>query len=553
MPVVTIDDQQIDVPQGTTIIEAAAKLGIYIPRYCYHPGLRIVGSCRMCLVEVENAPKLLIACYTFVQDGMVVHTTTEKVIIARQAILEFLLANHPLDCPVCDQAGECKLQEFYMDFGRYDSTLLENKHKKHKAIPIGPHIILDSERCILCSRCTRFCDDVTKTHELGIFERGAHSELLPVKGREVDNPYSGCLADICPVGALTDRDFRFKVRVWYLDSTESVCHGCARGCNIRIDTNRRRTHHNDGKLIARYKPRFNGEVNGHWMCDTGRYSYKTIEVPERVLHPGVRLAGDQPERAEWTMALSQIDERVSQAVGQHGIASTAVIAIPSLSNEELWAVRKLFSDGMRVENIAFRCPPDPSGVEDDLLRKADTFPNSFGAEAILGTLGGETEVARVLDGAASGRFKTLIIIGGGLVTRLGEDVLREKLRTVELVVAIQTHRSAITEAATVIAPMTTYTETDGTVCNFEGRVQRYWAAIPPVAHSRPLLDILADLAQRWELKVPPREADLCFEELSRHVAHFDALTYDDLGETGVNPASRQPVGAAEPDTPDRLL
>ena len=368
MPTVTIDDKPITVENGTTIIEAAAQLGIYIPRYCYHPGLSIAGSCRMCLVEVEKAPKLQIACYTFVTDGMVVRTNTENVTVARQAILEFLLANHPLDCPVCDQAGECKLQEFYMQFGRYDSALLENKLKKHKAIPIGPNIMLDSERCILCSRCTRFVDEVTKTHELGIFNRGNHSELMPVKGVTVDNPYSGCLADICPVGALTDRDFRFKVRVWYLDKTDSVCHGCARGCSIEIHANRRRSHHNEGRLIARYKPRFNGEVNGYWMCDAGRYSYKTIESDERLLKPMVTMTGNKAEACDWGVALAQIDEQVSHHVGSHGIASAAVIATPTLSNEELWAVRRLFAAGMNIERFAYDCPPDPSGVEDDLLR-----------------------------------------------------------------------------------------------------------------------------------------------------------------------------------------
>jgi NADH-quinone oxidoreductase subunit G len=498
----------------------------------------------MCLVEVEKVPKLQIACYTFITDGMVVCTTTEKVTVARQAILEFLLANHPLDCPVCDQAGECKLQEFYMRFGQYDSTLLENKLKKHKAMPIGPHIMLDSERCILCSRCTRFVDEVTKTHELGIFNRGTHSELLPVPGVTVDNPYSGCLADVCPVGALTDRDFRFKVRVWYLDKTDSICHGCARGCNIEIHSNRRRTHHNDGRLIARLKPRFNGEVNGHWMCDTGRYSYKSVESEDRLLQPLVRLTGKGQEQSDWTLALSQVDEQVTHQVGRHGVAAAAVIATPSLSNEELWAVRRLFMQGMKIEKIAHRCPPAPCGVEDNLLRKADTFPNSYGASLIIGQPHtADPTVETILEAAAAGKIKTMFVIGGGLLERYGADLLREKLRNVETVIAIQPHRSILTEIAAVALPMTSFAETDGTICNFEGRVQRYYQAIPPAGQSRPLLDTLVDLANRWELNAAPRQAENCFAELTQNVEYFAGLSYDLLGASGVNPSRRSATAA----------
>lgn len=545
MPTVTIDNRTIDVPAGTTVIQAAEKLGIFIPRYCYHPGLSVAGSCRMCLVEIEKAPKLQIACYTFVTEGMVVRTTTDKVTVARQAILEFLLANHPLDCPVCDQAGECKLQEFYMQFGRYDSTLLENKLKKHKAIPIGPHIMLDSERCILCSRCVRFVDEVTKTHELGIFNRGDHCELLPVHGVTVDNPYSGCLADVCPVGALTDRDFRFKVRVWYLDATESVCHGCSRGCNIEIHSNRRRTHHNDGKLIARLKPRFNSAVNGHWMCDAGRYSYKAVESADRILQPLVRMTGGMAEKTDWVLALSQVDEQVTHQIGQHGVAAAAVIVTPSLSNEELWAVHRLFKDGMKIEKIAHRCPSDPQGVEDNLLRKSDTFPNSFGAHTIVGQPHtADPDVETVLDAAASAKIKTLFIVGDGLAGRFDPETLRSKLRSVELIIAIQTHRSVLTDMAAAVLPMTTYAEMDGTICNFEGRVQRFTQAIPPVGQSRPLLDILADLANRWELEAAPRNPENCFVKLAQHVEYFGGLTYDVLGDSGVNPAQRKTIAAS---------
>lgn len=536
MPKITIDGREIEVAAGTTIIQAAEKLGLFIPHYCYHPGLPIAGSCRMCLVEVEKAPKLQIACYTFVTEGMVVHTTTEQVKTARQAILEFLLANHPLDCPVCDQAGECKLQEFYMQFGRYDSTFLEDKLKKHKAIPVGPNIILDSERCILCSRCTRFVDEVTHTHELSIFNRGHYSELMPTEGAVVDNPYSGCLADICPVGALTDRDFRFKVRVWYLSKTESVCHGCARGCSIEIHTNRRRTHHNHGKLIARYKPRHNDAVNGYWMCDAGRYAYNDVESDDRVLEPTI---SGRP--ATWQDAYARVDEDINRVVAAHGAKSVAVIAPPTLSNEEYWSLRRLFREGMKVEAIAHRTPADPDGVDDALLRKADLNPNSFGAERILGS---STTSETVLEACNAGTIKMLIVIGGAFVMSMSEEQFAAAARKLESFVAIRTHHSAVTKVATVVLPMTTYAETDGTVTNFAGHVQRYWAAIDPIAQSQPLLTILSDLAARLEVPAGPSQPEQSFNELAAGVEYFRGLTYRTIGRSGVNPSVKSAEVAA---------
>ena len=270
MPKLIIDGQEIEVPKGTRIIEAAKKLDITIPYYCYHPGLSVAGNCRMCLVEIEKMPKLQISCHMECQDGMVVRTNTEKIIKTRQHVLEFLLVNHPLDCPVCDQAGECWLQDYYMKHGLHESRVAENKIKKKKAVSVGPTVMLDSERCILCSRCVRFTDEVSKTGEFGIINRGDHSEISIFPGKELNNPYSGNVVDICPVGALTDKDFRFKVRVWYLKSKESICNGCSRGCNIEVQYRTDRLHHAQGERVMRLKPRFNETVNKWWICDEGR-------------------------------------------------------------------------------------------------------------------------------------------------------------------------------------------------------------------------------------------------------------------------------------------
>ena len=269
---------------------------------------------------------------------MVVHTETERVQETRRSIMEFHLINHPLDCPVCDQAGECWLQIYYMKHGLYDPRMTDEKVHKPKAVPLGPHVILDAERCILCSRCVRFCDEVTGTGELGIFNRGDHSEIGLFPGTTLENKYSGNVIDICPVGALTDRDFRFQVRVWYLDTAKIVCNGCARGCNIEVHTNRRRPHHNQGRRVARLKPRFNADVNQWWICDAGRYGFRWIDDESR-------LADAAPARGRQGTAERRWDERGGRPGGTRSGATgprrSAILASPQMSNEDLFALRRL--------------------------------------------------------------------------------------------------------------------------------------------------------------------------------------------------------------------
>src|SRR5262245_38086323 len=311
MPTLTIDGKEITVAPGTNLIEAARQVGIEIPHYCYHPGLSIAGQCRLCMVDIEKAPRPQISCNMAAADGMIVHTQTERVRETRKAIMEFHLVNHPPDCPVCDQAGECWLQIYYMKHGLYDPRMVDEKVHKPKAVPLGPHVILDAERCILCSRCVRFCDEVTRTGELGIFHRGDHSEIGLFPGATLENKYSGNVIDICPVGALTDRDFRFQVRVWYLETTKSLCTGCARGCNVEIHTNRHRTHHNQGRRVARLKPRFNPDVNHWWICDAGRYGFGWVDDDSRLTAPLVREA-ERAVETTWDNAVASL----TQALGQ---------------------------------------------------------------------------------------------------------------------------------------------------------------------------------------------------------------------------------------------
>src|SRR6266542_458896 len=361
MPRLTIDGQEVEVAAGTNVIEAARRIGIEIPHYCYHPGLSIAGQCRLCMVDIEKNPRPQISCNMVATDGMVVHTQTERVLETRKSIMEFHLVNHPLDCPVCDQAGECWLQIYYMKHGLYDPRMVDEKVHKPKAVPLGPHVILDAERCILCSRCVRFCDEITGTGELGIFNRGDHSEIGLFPGKALENKYSGNVVDICPVGALTDRDFRFKVRVWYLDTAKSICPGCARGCNIEVHVIRRRPHHAEGRRVSRLKPRFNSAVNKWWMCDAGRYGFKFVDDPDRLLTPS-RREGETAIPISWDEAIAA----VARALTRQSPERIGVLASPRMSNEDLWTLRRL-ADQLGVKNLDFQVPPAVPGDEDDFL------------------------------------------------------------------------------------------------------------------------------------------------------------------------------------------
>jgi NADH-quinone oxidoreductase subunit G len=272
---ITVDTTTLHVNEGDLLIDVLIKNSIDIPYFCYHEALGADGNCRMCMVEIDGQKRPQIACDTFVKEGMIVRTRGENINKVRQDILELELINHPVDCPICDQAGECKLQDFYMDYGLYDSHIDQSKKVQHsKRVDLGSNVVLDQERCVLCARCTRFTSEITKTHELGIIGRGDHACVSTMPGSKLDNPYAMNVVDLCPVGALTSKDFRFNQRVWFLQSTESICHGCAKGCNIFIDHNKVKY---QDDLIYRFRPRKNEQINGHFICDEGRLSYKNLQ------------------------------------------------------------------------------------------------------------------------------------------------------------------------------------------------------------------------------------------------------------------------------------
>ena len=522
----TIDGKTVTVPQGTTVLQACEKASSPVPFYCYHPGLSIAGNCRICLVEIEKTPKLQIACYTQAADGMVVHTTSDNTLKGRQDVLEFLLANHPLDCPVCDQAGECWLQDYYMEYGLYDPKFDEQKVKKSKkATPIGPNVMLDMERCILCSRCVRFTDEVSKTGELGIFNRGDHSEVGVYPGKEVDNNYSGNVVDICPVGALTDRDFRFKCRVWYLEATKSVCPGCSMGCNIEIHTNRERKerpHVAGGARVMRLKPRYNADVNQWWMCDVGRYGYKSIDGHRLT---GVQLRdGTLLQPASWDVALTRVAETLARLKSSKQLDRVGVILSTSLTNEELYLAKRLFTE-FGIKHVTAQGPKPAAG--DELLLKPDRSPNTRGAQA----LGLSFDGAALIERARRKELTALYLFGHDAADVYG-PIVAEALAELELFVFQGSNTNASCQWARVILPSAVYAEKDGTFTNGQGRVQRILPAVPPLGDSKTDAQILLELAKRLNVPLAFPDSRVIFVELAAREPAFSGLSYEVIGEQG---------------------
>jgi NADH-quinone oxidoreductase subunit G len=534
MPTLEIDGQSVTVEDGLNVIQAAERLGIEIPHYCFHPALTIAGNCRMCLVEIEKAPKLQIACNTRVADGMVVRTQNDRVKNVRAAVLEFLLLNHPIDCPVCDQAGECKLQDYYMDYDRQASRIpLEDKVKKHKAIDIGPLIMLDQERCILCTRCTRFLEEVTKTEELGVFERGNHCQIDLFPGRRLDNPYSGNVADICPVGALTNKDFRFRARVWYLDHTPSVCAHCATGCNIDI-------HHRRDEIF-RFRPRFNAAVNQYWMCDEGRQSYHAYQGEGRLLQPVVR-DGDGWASRPWDEVRRDVVTRLREVIGAHGAGAVAGVVSAQATNEEIFLFERVLRECLdgRVAGLS-TSPADAS--HDKFLIDRDKNPNTAGLRSLVADGPG---VDALLADAAGGAVRALILLRTDLTASHGEAAVTQLGEQVDYVVVLDTHFTPGAEIADALLPVGTFAETDGTFVNRAGRVQRVRAAVRPPAQSRPGWQVLSQLRADLGRHPVPADASAVFTELAASHSAWRHLSYATIADQGLPLAAAAAQPAAAP-------
>src|SRR5438034_3904054 len=532
----TIDGKEVAAPKGMNLIEAAKIAGVEVPHYCYHPKLTIAGNCRMCLVDtgmpkldkdkkpelgpdgkpvIMFAPKLAIGCNTSVAEGMVVHTRSEKVHKAREGVMEFLLINHPLDCPICDQAGECRLQEFSVDFGNSKSRFLEHKVKKPKNVLIGPRVTLDDERCILCSRCIRFCQEIAHDDVLGFVDRGSYTELTAHPGKRLENNYSLNTVDICPVGALTSTDFRFKMRVWFLKETKSICTSCATGCNTIIGTRE--------DVIYRQTPRENDHVNSCWMCDYGRLNFKFLEAENRLLELQIRSNG-KLVAADWPAAIAQAALQLKQVTANE----IAIVASGRMTNEELWLTSQLAKSlGVQMIDIVPR-----RGPGDDILLSEDRNPNTNGARLILGSTSEPgAKLIAIAEAVKSGQIKALLMLKENAM-HLGISV--EQLAQLPVFIAMNVLSHEATERATVVLPACGFAEKRGSMINGKGRLQRLNRAVRPPGNACDDWEILRDLLQAIGGGDSLPSIEDVFRRISETVPQFAGLSSSEVGDLGVH-------------------
>ncbi len=520
---ITVDGRELQVVEGRTILQALDDLGllmseIEVPHYCWHPKLSIDGSCRLCQVEVEGIPKLQIACNTLVQEGMVIRTDTERVKQAREGVMELLLVNHPLDCPICDQAGECKLQDYAFAYGVAHARTREPRRALKKRVDLGPTIVFDQERCILCRRCVRFCREVPKTGELGIFARADRSVIETFPGTELDNPYSMNVADICPVGALTTKDFRFRIRVWFLEDVPGVCTGCANGCNVHAGV--------ANNKVYRYVPRRNDAVNETWMCDAGRLSYKAIGAADRLQLPQVRGPEGRLEAVPLATAVAAAAARLGRLLQAQGPGVVAALASPHATNEDLFVLRRLL-DALGSETAGFAVV---RGEADDLLVQAEKAANAAGARAL-----GFGDAAPVLERLRSGGVQGLLVLGHDVLDAayLGEDPAA--LKGLDTVIWLDTRHARLEQVAHVVIPVRHAAEKYGTLTNHAGRVQRVRPAVEPPFEARADGEVLWLLGA--ELGLPGFDGPYDVRAVSRRLAAeqpaFRGLDLDAVGDEGV--------------------
>jgi NADH-quinone oxidoreductase subunit G len=497
MPKLTIDGIEIATPGPMTILEAARLGGIAIPHYCYHPGLAVVGQCRMCQVEVEKMPKLVTACNTTAAEGMVVSTGSPRVVKARRAVLEFYLLNHPLDCPICDRGGECPLQDYTLQYGPGESRSAEPKLQRAKHKVLGPHVVFDAERCILCTRCIRFCQEIPKTGELGVFARGDRSEINLFPGKSLENAYSGNVIDLCPVGALTSREYRFQSRPWDLvRHTESVCPLCSAGCNVILDVR----HRQQGEEILRIRPRENGAVNRWWMCDEGRFGFGAHHDPAR-LRVGLGREGAEQAEAEPGALLDRAAGDLRRILEASGGQAVGCIVSARHTTEELFLVRRFCAELLHTPHLDHRVRPvqreTADASEDGILRRTDKRANGRGARelAILPGRDG-LDTRGMLTAAREGRLRALLVLDEDLVRELPDQPVREALERLELLLVTALFRNETTGFAHAVLPALDFAEKAGSFTNHQGRIQKIQPALAPLGACRSLPELLRGLAER---------------------------------------------------------
>jgi NADH-quinone oxidoreductase subunit G len=505
MITLTIEGREVSVPAGTSILEAGKAAGVLIPHYCYHPGLPVAGVCRMCLVEVEGAPKLAPACATAVADGQKVQVHTEKALEARKSVLEFLLINHPLDCPICDQAGECELQDYTFREGRAHGRSLDPK-RFNPVEDFGGDVVYVPNRCILCTRCVRFMDSVAQDPVLNVSERGDRAVIGKFEERDLTHPWAGNVIDLCPVGALLSKDTLNKVRAWELDRTPSVCPNCTQGCNTIIETR--------DSVVVRMRPRGNDEVNQFFMCDYGRLNYRWLNDGNRIEAPLVQHDG-RLAATDWSAAIAS----AAQAIDGRRVFA---LVSPMLSNEALHMVARLLERTGGAGTFRVETGPEaPLPGVDDLALRAERAANVRGAE-LLGFRRSNNPLSDLRDGDC------LLVVGENLAGLEGSDLARAGSQIVVGTVLAEAARTAA-----VVLPLTNMAEEEGTFTNVRGRVQRYQQAKAAPGMSRPawwvlsdLLGTMGDRTTRFFL------ASEVFAALADANSEYSGMSYDGLGFRG---------------------
>jgi NADH-quinone oxidoreductase subunit G len=558
VPAVPMLNVQIDgvwhqFPKGTRVIEACEHAGSYVPRYCYHKKLSSPGNCRMCLIEMgfprlgpDHKPELgadgkplinwlprpQISCAQDVAEGIGVRTNSPLVKECQRGVMEFLLINHPLDCPICDQAGECRLQEFSVDFGTSQSRFLEHKVKKPKNVVLGPRVTLDDERCILCSRCIRFCQEIAKDDVLGFVDRGSYTVLTAHPGKRLENNYSLNTVDICPVGALTSSDFRFKMRVWFLKETKSICTSCATGCNTIIGTRE--------DVIYRQTPRENDAVNSCWMCDYGRLNFDYIQSDRRLMEP--RLVSEENLVAtDWPIAIAQAALQLKQLSG----VEIAIIASGRMTNEEFWMALQL-ARALGVELIDIVPRTDPG---DDILLSEDRNPNTNGARLLGVTSKPGAKLPAISDAVKSRRVKALITLGENPI-RLG--ISAEQLQNLSAFIVMDILSNAATEYATVVLPSLAFAEKRGSMINGDGRLQRLNRAVRAPGQARDDWEILRDLIQACSGPNSIHSIEDVFRQMAEAVPQLAGLSLSRIGDRGIQimQVNESPAPPVDPGSKD---
>ena len=533
---VQIDGVWHQFPKGTRMIEACRSVKRDVPYYCYHPKLSVPGNCRMCLVQMgmpprpapgqdptydENGyqpigwmPRPAISCANTVAENMGIRTSGELVEKCREGVMEFLLINHPLDCPICDQAGECRLQEQSVGFGRGVSRFVDMKVKKPKNVDIGPRIRLDDERCIMCSRCIRFMDEVAGDPVLGFTQRGTHTTLTVHPGRLLDNNYSLNTADICPVGALTSNDFRFQMRVWFLKETPSIDVNCGTGTNILI--------HTRGNTIHRITPRQNDDVNSNWMPDSHRLNFHYIDSDARLTEPLVEKDG-QHVAATWSDAIQSAAARIKEFSADE----IAIIGSARMTNEELLMLKKL-REVVSTEHLSL---VPRKGEADELLIAADRNPNTTGAKLILDSYDPYDSLPAIRSGVQSGHIKCLLVFGEDLITDAGFS--SDDLGNLSFFLQTTLLANPSAEHADIVLPGASFAEKRGSMVNLTGRLQRLNRAIEPPAQAKDDWEILRDLAAAISGEATSLYLiEDVFKDIASSVSAFEGLTLSKIGHQG---------------------